>query len=164
MRRRARTSAALIALSVAALTAPPTAAYAAQPSAAPAAPTATCTVSAADAADRVTVAGQGFAQGRAALSSPRGGTTSFNVPDGGAFQIGSKPDDRYAVTQGGRTTVCTGGTKAATTPGTTYKAGLIAGWDAVRANCGARPPASADKPFSDGWNKGASVAEDVFCG
>ncbi|MFD8637506.1 hypothetical protein [Streptomyces sp. NPDC059533] len=161
MRRRARTSAALITLSVAALTASPMAVHAAQPSAAPAA---TCTVSAADAGDRVTVAGQGFAQGRAALSSPRGGTTSFNVPDGGAFQIGSKPDDRYAVTQSGRTTVCTGGTKAATTPGTTYKAGLIAGWDAVRANCGAKPPASANKPFSDGWKKGASVAEGVFCG
>ncbi|MFJ8013882.1 hypothetical protein [Streptomyces sp. NPDC096339] len=161
MRRHARTSAALIALGVAALAASPTAAYAAQPSAAPAA---TCTVSAADSADRVTVAGQGFAQGRAELSSPRGGTTSFNVPDAGAFQIGNKPDDRYAVTQGGRTTVCTGGTKPTTTPGTTYKAGLIAGWDAVRANCDAKAPASANKAFSDGWNKGASVAEDVFCG
>ncbi|MEV7614133.1 hypothetical protein [Streptomyces sp. NPDC089799] len=163
MRRRARTSAAaaLIALGVSALAASPTAAYAARPSAAPAA---ACTVSAADSADRVTVAGQGFTPGQARLSSPRGGTTSFNVPDGGTFRIGNKPDDRYAVTQGGGTTVCTGGTKPTTTPGTTYKAGLIGGWDAVRANCDAKPPASANKAFSDGWAKGASVAKDVFCG
>ncbi|MFG2291806.1 hypothetical protein [Streptomyces sp. NPDC048603] len=160
MHRRARTSAAaLITLGVSALVAAPTTALA-QPSPTPAA---TCTVSAADSADRVTVAGQGFTQGQAQLSSPSGGTTAFNVPAGGSFQIGNKPDDRYAVTQGGSTTVCTGGTKPAATPGTTHKAGLIAGWDAVRADCDATPPASANKAFSDGWTKGASVAREVFC-
>ncbi|MEV8533139.1 hypothetical protein [Streptomyces sp. NPDC051211] len=161
MHRRARTTtaaAALIVLGVPALAAAPTTFAQSL-----AAPTATCTVSAADSADRVSVSGEGFTEGQAQLSSPGAGTTSFNVPGGGSFQIGDKTDDRYAVTQAGRTTVCTGGSEPAATPGTTYKAGLTAGWDAVREGCDARPPASANQAFSDGWNKGAAVAKEVFC-
>ncbi|MFD3700467.1 hypothetical protein ACFWUZ_30815 [Streptomyces sp. NPDC058646] len=158
MHRRARTTAALIALGVSTLATAPTAF--AQTLAAPAA---TCTVSAADAQDRVSISGEGFTKGSAQLSSPGADVTSFDVPDGGAFQIGNKADDRYAVTQGGTTTACTGGTEPATTPGTTYKSGLTAGWDAVQGDCGAKPPASANKAFSDGWNKGASAAKEVFC-
>ncbi|MEU2392597.1 hypothetical protein [Streptomyces sp. NPDC007369] len=160
MPRRVRTSAAaaLIALGASALTAAPTALAQSR-----VAPAATCTVSGADPAGRVSVSGEGFTQGQALLSSPSAATTSFNVPTGGAFRIGDKPEDRYAVTQGGRTTACTGGPKPAATPGTTYKAGLTSGWDAVRGDCAAKPPASANAAFSDGWNKGAAVAEEVFC-
>ncbi|MFG2754749.1 hypothetical protein [Streptomyces xanthophaeus] len=158
MHRLPRTTAALIALGVSALAAAPTAT--AQPVVAPAA---TCTVSAPDSTGRVSLSGEGFTTGTARLSSPGATTTTFEVPEGGAFQIGSKADDRYAVTQGGSTTPCAGGTKAPTTPGTTYKAGLTAGWDAVADNCDARPPASANKAFSDGWTKGAAVAKETFC-
>ncbi|GHI82802.1 hypothetical protein [Streptomyces xanthophaeus] len=158
MHRLPRTTAALIALGVSALAAAPTAT--AQPLVAPAA---TCTVSAPDSTGRVSLSGEGFTTGTALLSSPGAATTTFEVPDGGAFRIGSKADDRYAVTQGGSTTPCAGGTKAPTTPGTTYKAGLTAGWDAVADNCDARPPASANKAFSDGWTKGAAVAKETFC-
>ncbi|MCX5403115.1 hypothetical protein OHA37_04365 [Streptomyces sp. NBC_00335] len=158
MHRRPHITAALIALGISAFAAAPTAT--ALPAAAPAA---TCTVSAADPAGRVSLSGEGFAQGQALLSSPGAAPTTFNVPDGGAFTIGSKPDDRYAVTQAGSTTPCTGGAKPSTTPGTTYKAGLTAGWDAVADNCDARPPASANKAFSDGWTKGAAVAKETFC-
>ncbi|MFD8413906.1 hypothetical protein ACFV2Q_19440 [Streptomyces sp. NPDC059650] len=162
MHRRARTSAAaaLIALGVSAPVAVPTAAASAQSRVAPAA---TCTVSAANSAGRVSISGEGFTSGRALLSSPSAATTSFDVPTGGAFRIGSKPDDRYAVTQGGRTTACTGGPAPAATPGTSYKAGVTSGWDAVKADCGAKPPASANDAFSEGWKKGAAAAEEVFC-
>ncbi|MFF5447685.1 hypothetical protein [Streptomyces sp. NPDC012888] len=161
MHRRARlTAALLLALGTPALATVAPTAFA---QAAPAAPTVTCAVSAADGTDRVDVSGDGFTQGPAQLSSPGGGTTTFAVPDGGSFRIGNKPDDRYAVTQGGRTTACTGGTEPTAAPGTTYKAGLTAGWDAVRADCGARPPASANTGFTDGWNKGAATAREVFC-
>ncbi|WP_411104181.1 hypothetical protein [Streptomyces sp. cmx-4-9] len=154
MHRHARTTAVLLALAVPAL---------AVPQAASARPAATCTVSAADAAGRVTVTGAGFTAGQARLSSPSAAPTSFTVPDGGAFRIGGKADDRYAVTQAGSTTACKGGTEAATTPGSTRKAGLTAGWDAVQDDCAARPPASANQAFLEGWNKGAAVAREVFC-
>ncbi|MFJ6934538.1 hypothetical protein [Streptomyces sp. NPDC101132] len=161
MHRRARTisAAAVIALGASALAAAP--AVSARPPAA--APAATCTVSEPDQADRVTVEGKGFARGEAQLSSPGSPITDFNVPDGGSFRIANKADGRYAVTQGGTTTVCTGGPEPTGRPGTTYKAGVTAGWDAVSEDCAAKPPASANEAFRDGWNEGASAAREIFC-
>ncbi|MFJ7157088.1 hypothetical protein ACIQUQ_19340 [Streptomyces sp. NPDC101118] len=161
MHRPARTiaAAAVIALGASALAAAP--AVSAQPPAA--APAATCTVSDPNQVERVTIEGKGFAQGEAQLSSPGSATTDFNVPDGGSFRIANKADGRYAVTQGGTTTVCTGGPEPTVGPGTTYKAGVTAGWDAVREDCAAKPPASANEAFRNGWNDGASAARELFC-
>ncbi|MER7759172.1 hypothetical protein [Streptomyces sp. NPDC097619] len=157
MHRRARTTAAAaaIALGVSALVTAP-AAYAA-------APAATCTVSDPDQVERVTIEGEGFTRGEAQLSSPTAPATDFDVPDGGSFRIGNKADDRYAITQGGTTIPCTGGPEPSVGPGTTYKAGITAGWDAVNESCTAKPPASANAAFTDGWNKGADAAREVFC-
>ncbi|MGW6864958.1 hypothetical protein ACWGHM_19215 [Streptomyces sp. NPDC054904] len=140
-------------------------AFAQAPSApAPAAvPAATCSLSDVLPDGTVNVSGGGFLPGPAFLESSTGIGAGFSMSPDGTFTIPKqKKDATYSIRQGSTVTQCSGG-GTTTTTGTTLKAGIVAGWDAVRANCAATPPASANQQFSQGWNKGAAVAKEAFC-
>ncbi|MFE9254262.1 hypothetical protein [Streptomyces sp. NPDC006879] len=131
-----------------------------------AAPAARCTVSAPDDRGRVSVTGQGFEPGKSAfLSSPSEPGGAFIVREQGSFTLGGLADGTYAVAQNNQVTRCSGGSGGvAQAPGEgTVKAGIVAGWYAVRDDCGARAPQSSTAPFSDGWDRGAAVARQAYC-
>ncbi|MEU9026361.1 hypothetical protein AB0D46_02270 [Streptomyces sp. NPDC048383] len=134
------------------------------PSAPAAVPAATCSLSGVLPDGTVNVSGGGFLPGPAFLEASTGVGAGFSMSPDGTFTIAKqKKDATYSVRQGSTVTRCSGdGTTSAAT-GTTAKAGIVAGWDAVRANCAATAPASANEQFSQGWTKGAAVAKEAFC-
>ncbi|MFF3012745.1 hypothetical protein [Streptomyces sp. NPDC057939] len=139
-------------------------AFAQAPSAPAAVPAATCSLSGVLPDGTVNVSGGGFLPGPAYLESSTGIGAGFSMSPDGTFTIAKqKKDATYSVKQGSTVTRCSGGGTTTNPTGTTLKAGIVAGWDAVRANCAATAPASANQQFSQGWNKGAAVAREAFC-
>ncbi|MFJ3925258.1 hypothetical protein [Streptomyces sp. NPDC090022] len=123
-------------------------------------PSATCTLSDVQSDGTVTITGTGFTPGQAFLSSPTAAGGSFTVGEGGSFTIPKREKAQYTISQGNDRTPCGGGGAAV---GTTLKAGIVAGWEAVEDDCDATKPASANEQFSKGWDKGAAVAREAFC-
>ncbi|MEU9801354.1 hypothetical protein [Streptomyces sp. NPDC051000] len=131
-----------------------------------AAPAATCSASAARPDGTVSVSGKGFEPGAAVLSSPTAQGGRFEVGPDGAFTLPKRQNGAYTVSQGGRDIKCGGGDEAdahARAGGDPYKAGVVAGWDAVKGSCDASAPPSANQQFSNGWKKGAAVAREAYC-
>ncbi|MET8749337.1 hypothetical protein ACFXPI_36945 [Streptomyces sp. NPDC059104] len=136
-------------------------AMASAPSAVPAA---TCSLSGVLPDGTVSISGGGFQPGPAFLESSTGVGAGFSMNADGTFNIAKAKDGQYSVRQGSTVTKCSGGGGGTTAPmGTTFKAGVVAGWDAVKADCKATAPPSANQQFSEGWNKGAAVAKEAFC-
>ncbi|MET9609902.1 hypothetical protein ABZZ17_33360 [Streptomyces sp. NPDC006512] len=133
--------------------------------AAPAAvPAATCSTSGVLADGTVNISGGGFQPGPAFLQSSTGDGAGFSMNPDGTFNIAKAKDGQYSVQQGSTVTKCSGGSVAAVQAGgTTLKAGIVAGWDAVKGNCDAKAPPQSNQQFSQGWNKGAAVAKEAFC-
>ncbi|MGO4461553.1 hypothetical protein AB4039_30300 [Streptomyces sp. M-16] len=126
-------------------------------------PAATCSTSGVLADGTVSISGGGFQPGPAFLESSTGVGAGFSMNPDGTFNIAKAKEGQYSVRQGSTVTQCSGGSATTTTTGTTLKAGIVAGWDAVKADCKATAPASANQQFSLGWNKGAAVAKEAFC-
>ncbi|MCX5379344.1 hypothetical protein [Streptomyces sp. NBC_00091] len=174
MRTSARLS-ALAPLLVSSLVMGP-AAFAQTPDAPARAPAGTCTV-APDAYSKpptaVKITGKGFTgKETVAIKGDNGySNPQFNVPAGGNFQINGLPAGTYTVDG----VACAGGTPAKpqdqqqpdTNAKAEYDKGYRQGFQAIKANCEAKPPKTAlppDQNWTDGYNAGAALAAKTFCG
>ncbi|MFD8980107.1 hypothetical protein [Streptomyces sp. NPDC059564] len=133
-------------------------------------PAASCSLSGVLPDGTVRLSGGGFKPGAAFLDKGSGPAVQFNMSADGSFAMEKMENVQYTVRQGNEDTKCSGGSEMKTgndtgtgATGTTAKAGIVAGWDAVKGNCAAKAPASGNKQFTQGWNKGASVAREAFC-
>ncbi|WP_405978831.1 hypothetical protein [Streptomyces sp. NBC_00158] len=118
------------------------------------------------------VQGKGFTEDVVSVKGDNGYSNPDYKPTKGSVAIGSVPAGHYTV--GGVT--CTGGTdpvKTGTDTGTDadakaqYDKGFQKGFQAIRAQCGAKPPqnlAQVDPNWQKGYDAGAALAAKTFCG